>query len=323
MKTEINYLGLTVIPLKLSYEFYRDTRKNGKPKTMVLGGVVEAELEANYETMRFLEEMLTIDERHKNWNLQSPTDRESYKKILIKIYDSEDYNIRTLELLDTYIADFEEVFETVKEHIKNGETNNYVKLKFRSASQIINKGITKNVFGWWLTNPFIKDEYKSPVNVVEEKEEKKQYRKYQIDSNGNISLCEGKKENVRDYDILINQKGEEIKINDTSILPELTEIKEISKSSYHGLKRLSTAIRGEDSQNDLFKIFNFASNNTNVEWSLTRANINMFGIGTYHNQSLSPGYVGLFKAENVVAEIHSHPNIPTSLKEEKGEFTRR
>jgi hypothetical protein len=49
----------------------------------------------------------------------------------------------------------------------------------------------------------------------------------------------------------------------------------------------------------------------------------MFGIGTYHNQSLSPGYVGLFKAENVVAEIHSHPNIPTSLKEEKGEFTRR
>ncbi|OEK07702.1 hypothetical protein A8C32_16750 [Flavivirga aquatica] len=80
MRVEIIYLGLKVAPIKLSYEFYRKCDKKGKPKTMVLGGGVKVKLEANYETMRFLEEILSIDERYKNRDLTNPTDSESYKK---------------------------------------------------------------------------------------------------------------------------------------------------------------------------------------------------------------------------------------------------
>jgi len=171
MRCEINYIGLKVEAFKISYEFYRKCYKNGKPRTMVLGGIVQVKLQANSETMRFLEEVLTIDERHKNLDLQSPTDSESYKRATFKFYNNDDYNIRALELLDSYISDFKEVFETVQNHLKNKETNNHVKLKFKSASQIINKGVTKNVFGWWMTNPFTKEEYQSPVQAVENTDE--------------------------------------------------------------------------------------------------------------------------------------------------------
>jgi len=171
MRVEVNYIGLKVEALKVSYKFHRKCYKNGKPKTMVLGGGVKVELQSNYETMRFLEEILTIDERHKNRELQSPTDSESYKKASIKFFDNQDYNIRTLELLDSYIANFKEIFHTVQKHVKNKKTNNFVKLEFKSASQIINKGITKNVFGWWMTNPFTKEEYQSPVQAVENTDE--------------------------------------------------------------------------------------------------------------------------------------------------------
>ncbi|OEK08617.1 hypothetical protein A8C32_03980 [Flavivirga aquatica] len=168
MRCEVIYLGLQVAPLKLSYKFERKCDKKGKPKTMVLGGGVKITLEANYETMRFLEEILSIDERYKNWDLENPTDSESYKKVFINIYDDEDYNIRSLELLDSYISNFKEVFHAVKENIKNEETNNVVNIEFKSATQIINNGATKNIFGWWLTQSDKDKTYKSPVNAVEE-----------------------------------------------------------------------------------------------------------------------------------------------------------
>jgi len=226
----------------------------------------------------------------------------------IIFYDATDYILKTWKFKDAPIVHYKVKFDP------NG-VGMQVEMILSPAIQDYGCKIHRS----WHITPIEEETYQSPIYVEEKKEEKKKkLRKYQIDQTGNITLCEGKFEDVGDYDVLINQKGEEIKVSDTSILPELEKIKEVSKSSYHGLKRLSTAIRGEGSQDDLFKIFNFAANNTNVEWSLTRANINMFGIGTYHNQSLSPGYVGLFKAKDVVAEIHSHPNIPTSLKEEKG-----
>ena len=143
--------------------------------------------------MRFLEEVLTIDERHKNLDLQSPTDSESYKRATFKFYNNDDYNIRALELLDSYISEFKEVFETVQNHLKNKETNNYVKLKFKSASQIINKGVTKNVFGWWMTNPFINEEYQSPVQTIEENKNPQVVKGYWTsDKEGNETLPKSK-----------------------------------------------------------------------------------------------------------------------------------
>ena len=92
MKAEIEYLGLKVQPLELSYEFYRDTYRDGKPATMVLGGGLKTKIEANHQTMRFLEEMLSIEERIKKDELPTPSDSECYKKITVKIYDNNGYN---------------------------------------------------------------------------------------------------------------------------------------------------------------------------------------------------------------------------------------
>ncbi|WP_035090132.1 JAB-like toxin 1 domain-containing protein [Aquimarina macrocephali] len=157
---------------------------------------------------------------------------------------------------------------------------------------------------------------------------------YGIDKNGNIALIQETDDNF-DRLYAVDDNGDKVDtngdgevnasdsetINDQTILPELAEVKETSESSYHGTKKLSSATRGEKSQNDIFKIFNFAANNSNVEWSVARANVNgenQFGIGTYHNRSVSPGYVGLFDAKNVISEIHSHPNIPATSQEERG-----
>ena len=163
MKSELHYLGVTVAPTKVFYEFYRHIDGKGKPSTGVLGGAVTVELPTSEQTLRFLTEMLAIDERCKNYDLPMPTPSECYKKVVLKIYDEQQHPIRTLELLDTHIASFSDVFTAVQEGVERNETNHGVTLTFRSASQIINKGVTKNVFGWWITDPFTVDPYSTPV----------------------------------------------------------------------------------------------------------------------------------------------------------------
>jgi hypothetical protein len=155
---------------------------------------------------------------------------------------------------------------------------------------------------------------------------------YGIDADGNITLLQETDDNF-DRLFAVDNDGNKIDtnndsqvdnsdsvtVNDQTILPELSEIKETSNSNYHGLKQLSNAVRGEGSQDDLFKVFNFAANNSNVEWSLYRANVegsDMFGLGTYHNPTVSPGATGMFTQSQIVAGIHSHPNIPTTMSAE-------
>jgi len=156
---------------------------------------------------------------------------------------------------------------------------------------------------------------------------------YGVDKDGNIILLRETDDNF-DRLYAVNDEGAEqdtnndgttnsddsIVVNDQTILPELAEVKESSTNSYHGDKNLRDATRGESSQTDLFKIFNFASQNSDVEWSLYRLNIDgetQFNIGTYGNNSLSPGG-SRFDSSQLVAGIHSHPGIPTTRSEEIG-----
>jgi len=158
---------------------------------------------------------------------------------------------------------------------------------------------------------------------------------YGIDKYGNISLLQKTDDNFdrlfavddNGNKVDVNNDGntsnsDSVVINDQTILPELSEVKETSTDSYHGEKNKRTAVRGEGSQNDMFKIFNFAAENTDVELGLYRFNSdggNQFGVGTYGNSSLSPGASAFgFKSSQIIAGIHSHPGIPTTLTEEIG-----
>lgn len=156
---------------------------------------------------------------------------------------------------------------------------------------------------------------------------------YGVDKDGNIILLRETDDNF-DRLYAVNDEGVEqdtnndgttnsddsIVVNDQTILPELAAVKESENSSYHGQKNLRDATRGEGSQNDLFKIFSFAADNSNVEWSLYRLNIDgetQFNLGTFGNNSVAPGG-SRFDSSQLVAGIHSHPGIPTSSSEEIG-----
>ena len=72
------------------------------------------------------------------------------------------------------------------------------------------------------------------------------------------------------------------------------------------------------SQNDAFSVFKFASDNSNVEWSLHKsmgANGNTgYTLGTYHLNDLSPGFDNLGGTRSWLGGIHSHPNQNTQFE---------
>ena len=87
----------------------------------------------------------------------------------------------------------------------------------------------------------------------------------------------------------------------------------INKSIIEGLKKSHTVTVGDNLQNDVYKLFMFGANNTEVEWSAIRGidkkGNNIFGVGTYKDKARAPGvdkYNMPYK--NVVSFIHSHPS---------------
>uniref|UniRef100_UPI001DFF980C RHS repeat-associated core domain-containing protein n=1 Tax=Flagellimonas sp. 389 TaxID=2835862 RepID=UPI001DFF980C len=161
------------------------------------------------------------------------------------------------------------------------------------------------------------------VTLIEETDDKFD-RLYSVTSDENGELVKNENgevvKNDTNGDGKVNNRDSSGKIRDRSVLPELAEVKETSQDSYHGEKNLRDATRGEGSQSDLFKVFNFAANNSNVEWSLYRLNIDgetQFNVGSYGNRTLSPGG-SRFDQSQLVAGIHSHPNIPSTNAEEIG-----
>ena len=63
---------------------------------------------------------------------------------------------------------------------------------------------------------------------------------------------------------------------------------------------------------NLFKIFKFAADNTNVEWSLHRGQDDKYVIGTSHQQNSVMPYdelIGEKSGSLPITSVHSHPNI--------------
>ncbi|WP_299213764.1 DUF6443 domain-containing protein [uncultured Dokdonia sp.] len=179
---------------------------------------------------------------------------------------------------------------------------------------------------------------------------------YGIDQNGQISLLQKTDD---DFDTLVsvttNNDGSlvctgdcEPKINTEngsvnvskdadggSILKDLSEV---SSTKQWGVDsegttvdvNLNAAIADESSKDDIFNVFQFAADNSNVEWSVNKfadgdGNIN-YQIGTYNlNENsragaFSPGTESLPNGSAPLGIVHSHPGQPTATAREESLF---
>ncbi len=83
----------------------------------------------------------------------------------------------------------------------------------------------------------------------------------------------------------------------------------------------SSAAVDEKDKNEIFKVFNFAANNTNVEWSLGKISYQGLGtnyqLGTFHMDDLSPG-LNNWRIGKISGMIHSHPKPGTEKEKVDG-----
>ena len=127
--------------------------------------------------------------------------------------------------------------------------------------------------------------YRLEGGVVRWIEESDEHRLYSVDSLGNRSV---------DY----------IEVKDRNILDALTDKKGVA--SYTSSSNID----------DFFKVFLFASDNSNVEWALHRGQDNSYTIGTKHDKG-SAGTWEDYGIKKPIASVHSHPDEPNSFYYER------
>jgi|GEM_PF-2705092 len=111
MRIEMNYLGLTAEVSKAEYTFYKLLNWNGRPGDVPFFKGFKFIMDTSAASLRFLEEFLKIDRQFQDPNRSDPTSSEVFKPFTVKIYDSSDYKIRELELIDAHIKNYKEIFE--------------------------------------------------------------------------------------------------------------------------------------------------------------------------------------------------------------------
>jgi len=152
---------------------------------------------------------------------------------------------------------------------------------------------------------------------------------YGIDKSGNIELIK-KTDDKTDtlYAVNTNENGEKVideskgsvtvdkQKDGSSVVSDLADNKVSSKYlDADDIERTASetiAVAGESSKDDVFKVFKFAADNSNVEWSVNKLSVNgsnRYQIGTNFSGNYSPGYKGVGKW---LGMVHSHPNEPTS-----------
>jgi len=134
---------------------------------------------------------------------------------------------------------------------------------------------------------------------------------FSVDKQGNVKLEENTKDNFdmlytkSDWDV--GNKDNGLKVNDRSILPNLstTNAEGISISQGHTTGSID----------DVFKVFKFCADNTNVEWGLARYQFNKYAVYTSHNteEVISPISLNI---GNIIANIHSHPSVAANYEDE-------
>jgi hypothetical protein len=138
--------------------------------------------------------------------------------------------------------------------------------------------------------------------------------RYTIDKDGNISYYDDK--GGSDVDYLMNDTGEEIRINDTSILHDLMTNSTFQKV-YPYSKKNQKYYKGHytisDDRSELEKLFFWLSKSTTVEWVFQGNKSNDFGtkylLGTLHNDSqgfMANEDYGFANRSKIFVHRHSH-----------------
>ena len=127
-----------------------------------------------------------------------------------------------------------------------------------------------------------------------------------ISSNGIIIWVKGSDEHrLYSIDSEGNRSTDYIEVKDREILDTLANKKDIA---YY------TSFSNID---DIFKVFLFASDNSNVEWALHRGQGNSYTIGTKHDEYSAGNWADFGLIERPIASIHSHPDEPNSIDAER------
>jgi len=153
---------------------------------------------------------------------------------------------------------------------------------------------------------------------------------YGIDKNGNIKLI---KETDDKFDRLYAAKSDDkgnavldengnaqkdgnsnIKVNNQDLLSDLSSILKYDIDlGTKGTGDLSMAYATPKDANDVFKIFKFASDKSDAEWSVAKLKFDsggiLYNIGTYHNNEIAPGASEAVKGTTTIGMVHSHPGI--------------
>ncbi|WP_407264565.1 hypothetical protein [Tenacibaculum maritimum] len=168
MKGEISYLGITTEFTKASLTFYRNLDYKNKPCSVVFFRGFNFSIPTSPEGLHFLEEFLNIDKQFYDQSIPDPTPKDIFKPFIIKIYDDEGYTIRTIELIDAHIKNYKEVFTTSLKYSTSSNTSMFINMNVVSAIQRINQKAL-NVF-WWHHSDYKLEEYKSPVQEIENRD---------------------------------------------------------------------------------------------------------------------------------------------------------
>ena len=128
---------------------------------------------------------------------------------------------------------------------------------------------------------------------------------WHINRNGELNWVEGSDDHRLYFvDSEGNRSQDYVTVRNRAVLDALSDKKDVA--SYTS----STDI------DDLFKVFLFAEDNTDVEWALHRGVGNEYTLGTIHSKQSVASYSILKGVDDVpIASVHSHPNVITYRKE--------
>ena len=131
---------------------------------------------------------------------------------------------------------------------------------------------------------------------------------YQINSRGYITRMDDRDDVHQLYlvDHEGNRTGDMIELSNSDALESLSKTDSKGVSSYQTNRNID----------NLFKIFKFVADNTDVEWAVHRSYGNGYIIGTSHEDSSVESYSALSGDVNLpIASVHSHPRETTYASE--------
>lgn len=137
---------------------------------------------------------------------------------------------------------------------------------------------------------------------------------YSIDPNGRISKINDD-ENVHELH-LVDKDG-----NTTGKMIELSNSDALESLKYESRKKIYSYTTSEGNIDNVFKIFEFAANNTKLEWALHRGQDNRYTVGTISSTTSAGNWEDYGLAEMPISSVHSHPDEPNSFDHERSSMS--